>query len=533
MGPTREFLQDNMVLRVTVAGSSATSLDPMTGMVFRCAKELKTVAQTVEAIGLGREITCRMIHELLTQNIIAISGNHTALAQSTPPPKTAPVKTPDPVDDTGNPSNEMSTSYIEELKHLHESCNESNYYEILGIFPETKRTEMRNRYFTLSKRFHPDKAYGKVAPSQKQMMSAVFQKLTEAYDTLSNPRRRKKYDESLGEKLEIWAMEAKLKQAMTVSEKEVGKSPSPPPPSSPPPVSDSPAPSGRIVTTPSPAKDWSPSIPIAQTKSNHASTVHRSPSSPTTHSAGVDTGATDDKQPPSENASAADGPDTNAVGNSQGKSKFVPSVTPNPSAVSRRQIIRRRRAGRAMADILRRRNPSLAPVNNETQRTLIAEAQGAMKKGIYAEAAEYLKKALEIAPNDRNAQRLLETATLEHKKAQAQAHLRRGRYAKSAGELEQALWHYKQALTNDKDSLDARHLIAELFVEQQTNLDRALAYMREIIVLGGQKARYFVTLGDIFLLLKEVDRATDAFNKALTMEPNNKDIKKRFRYCKK
>ena len=156
-----------------------------------------------------------------------------------------------------------------------------------------------------------------------------------------------------------------------------------------------------------------------------------------------------------------------------------------------------------------------------------------MERENYKEAMDLLSKVIENSPDNHEAEEMLRAATLHHQRAQAGAHLRRGRYARIEGEHEQAIWHFEQALGIDKDNLDARHLLAELFVEKQQNLGRALALMKEVIVLGGQRSRYFATLGEIFLLAKELDRAADAFNKALTMEPNNSDLKKRLRQCKK
>ena len=73
-------------------------------------------------------------------------------------------------------------------------------------------------------------------------------------------------------------------------------------------------------------------------------------------------------------------------------------------------------------------------------------------------------------------------------------------------------------------------MLAELVFEAG-DVQRALGLMKEVIVLGGQRARYFVTLGEIFLAIEDLERASDAFNRALSLEPDNRDIKKRLKSC--
>jgi DnaJ-class molecular chaperone len=66
-----------------------------------------------------------------------------------------------------------------------------NYYIILGISPNTSAEEIRCAFRRLAKRFHPDKAGGG--------RTAFFQDITEAYEVLSNPEKRKLYNQKLKE----------------------------------------------------------------------------------------------------------------------------------------------------------------------------------------------------------------------------------------------------------------------------------------------------------------------------------------------
>jgi DnaJ-class molecular chaperone len=66
-----------------------------------------------------------------------------------------------------------------------------NYYIILGISPNTSAEDIRFAFRRLAKKFHPDKAGGE--------RTAFFQDITEAYEVLSDPQKRKLYNQKLKE----------------------------------------------------------------------------------------------------------------------------------------------------------------------------------------------------------------------------------------------------------------------------------------------------------------------------------------------
>jgi curved DNA-binding protein CbpA len=62
-------------------------------------------------------------------------------------------------------------------------------YGILGLNPNAGDDAIRAAYRLLARRFHPDA--GEDASAEK------FREITEAYETLSDPQRRRVYDRSL------------------------------------------------------------------------------------------------------------------------------------------------------------------------------------------------------------------------------------------------------------------------------------------------------------------------------------------------
>src|SRR3954471_23291973 len=64
-----------------------------------------------------------------------------------------------------------------------------NYYIILGVPTTADAEAIRTAFRTLARRYHPDAGSGSSAPR--------FREVVEAYETLSDPIRRRRYDETL------------------------------------------------------------------------------------------------------------------------------------------------------------------------------------------------------------------------------------------------------------------------------------------------------------------------------------------------
>lgn len=64
-----------------------------------------------------------------------------------------------------------------------------DYYDVLGVDRDASQSEVKKAYRNLAKKYHPDKNPGDKEAEEK------FKELTEAYQVLSDPQKRKKYDQ--------------------------------------------------------------------------------------------------------------------------------------------------------------------------------------------------------------------------------------------------------------------------------------------------------------------------------------------------
>jgi curved DNA-binding protein len=67
---------------------------------------------------------------------------------------------------------------------------ETDYYQVLGVSRDATPDEIKKAYRKLAMKYHPDKVKGDKKPAEEK-----FKQISEAYAVLSNPEKKKEYDE--------------------------------------------------------------------------------------------------------------------------------------------------------------------------------------------------------------------------------------------------------------------------------------------------------------------------------------------------
>ena len=176
-----------------------------------------TVAQLCSVSGLGRPRTMECIESLWKNGLIELPGQ--APPTSSPDATSEPSQTeasgaedlsetmfarfPVAIDDFAfdrellEQSVELDDDFKREIVFVHAQLDDVDYYQLLGVDPGCGRRELRGAYFSMSKRYHPDRFFRKVLGDYGMRIEKIFQRITRAYQTLSNRKKRAEYDELL------------------------------------------------------------------------------------------------------------------------------------------------------------------------------------------------------------------------------------------------------------------------------------------------------------------------------------------------
>lgn len=122
-------------------------------------------------------------------------------------------------DAAGAVSSPEAEALRRELGERHARLAASDHYEILGIGHHAPLAAVKKAYFAAAKRFHPD-ALGALGLGElRGQAEAVFARAVQAYETLSDPARRRDYDQGLagegdgGEAARVMQAEALYRKA--------------------------------------------------------------------------------------------------------------------------------------------------------------------------------------------------------------------------------------------------------------------------------------------------------------------------------
>jgi tetratricopeptide (TPR) repeat protein len=90
-----------------------------------------------------------------------------------------------------------ATALREEIVALHAQLDERDHYELLGVARNATEGQVRRAYFSAAKRFHPDVVTRLGMLDLRATAQAVFARIAEAHEVLTDAKRRLDYDRSL------------------------------------------------------------------------------------------------------------------------------------------------------------------------------------------------------------------------------------------------------------------------------------------------------------------------------------------------
>jgi DnaJ-class molecular chaperone len=96
-------------------------------------------------------------------------------------------------------SRKLIDELVKEVGRLFEDLERQSYYDFLGVSRTSDYLQVRDAFYARAQRFHPDRFVTMDAEAIKQAVYAVYKRMTEAYNVLTDPELRRLYDEGLSE----------------------------------------------------------------------------------------------------------------------------------------------------------------------------------------------------------------------------------------------------------------------------------------------------------------------------------------------
>ena len=80
-----------------------------------------------------------------------------------------------------------------EIIDLERSLDAMDHFAVLGVKPGASAADVKQAYYNASRRYHPDRYFGKNLGSFRARMERIFRRLTDAHNVLTQPDKREAY----------------------------------------------------------------------------------------------------------------------------------------------------------------------------------------------------------------------------------------------------------------------------------------------------------------------------------------------------
>jgi hypothetical protein len=88
-----------------------------------------------------------------------------------------------------------------EILEAHAALTDASHFDVLGVPRDATEAQVREAYFRLAKRFHPDVHHDPALSDLREPLEQIFLRLGEAYEVLCHPHVRSRYERELDRKV--------------------------------------------------------------------------------------------------------------------------------------------------------------------------------------------------------------------------------------------------------------------------------------------------------------------------------------------
>jgi curved DNA-binding protein CbpA len=160
-------------------------LDKSGQEIIACIKKRTTVQRIIAETGLDKTEVLKTIYALMNARIIEPGRDDEPLD------RVSEEEIQEIFDEKTDPK------FVEMVEDMYGRYKKLSFYEVLGVTNSSSPVDIKKGYYKIAKKFHPDNHFGLEDDDLKRKLSRIFMYAYQAYTTLSDPIRRKEYEESL------------------------------------------------------------------------------------------------------------------------------------------------------------------------------------------------------------------------------------------------------------------------------------------------------------------------------------------------
>jgi len=385
---------------------------------------------------------------------------------------------PSELDEPADVDNERKHRILDTFARL----STASHYELLRVPRDADKKAIKGAYYDVVALFHPDKYFGKSLGAFKPKLEKIFQRVTEAHDTLTRAASRAEYDRYLSSQEATRAFEEPAPSSVVEIQREIERE-----------ARREPTFDGSTRPTPPASAPSQPAIPS------------------------MPPGWSDSPRP---SLSAEDR--KRALARKLRVSMPPVSVrTPQDSPVSAASASAKEAAG----DALRRRYEArVAQARDDRVHRYMKQADEAIAAGNLVAGANALRIAVSLAPDDVPLKDQLEKVERQASAALADQYLEQARYDERRGHLAEAAHTYEKVLRG-RPSAHVYERAAYCLVESGGDLKKASDFAKKAVELAPNETAYRITLARIFAKAGMEASAASELERARTLDPRDDTVK--------
>lgn len=178
----------------------ANNLQPNEGFILSRVDSPIQLKDLLAISGLSDHEACRALYTLALGGYLVREGWRFVLPDDPTPTKVSPPKEEEKVETPPAPTEpEAPEVQVEpDLEAFLVQMNEAqSHYDVLDVGTKAELKEIKRMYYMLARRYHPDRFRVTASPEVHTRLESAFARITQAYETLTDPVRRSTYDGKL------------------------------------------------------------------------------------------------------------------------------------------------------------------------------------------------------------------------------------------------------------------------------------------------------------------------------------------------